>query len=214
MRKMMTGVAFAAALLMCGGSASAVDQLLTGKKLLILTPPSGPANNKIVYLNKDTDIANPASSLEDPRCPTDGTNSAQLRLRSQSTLPPQDLIIPLPCANWTVNGAGNMWKYKDTSGATCKIVIIKGTKLMKAVCKGAQVAWNLGQDQGEVEVGIRAGSAPRRWCTAFDDVAPLGCTVVKNGIDNKKYLAKNCTGAPATCTASPSGAFVDVASLF
>lgn len=213
MRKMMTGVAFAAALLMCGGSASAVDQLLTGKKLLILTPASGPANNKIVYLNKDTDIANPASSLEDPRCPTDGTNSAQLRLRSQSTLPPQDLIIPLPCANWTVNSAGNMWKYKDTSGATCKILIIKGGKLLKAVCKGTQISYDLSADQVSVDVVTRTGTAPRRYCTSFN-AGTAGCSVVKNGSDEKKYLAKNCTTAPVVCGASPSGAFIEVANLF
>ena len=211
MRKMMTGFAFAAALALCGGSAFAVDQLLVGKKLLITNPPSGTTNNKIVFLSKDTSIALPASALEDPRCPTNGSDNAQLTVSSVAT--GESASIALPCANWTVNGAGTLYKYKDTSGASCKIVIVKGGKLVKAVCKGTQVSYDLGADQVSIDVVLRTGSAPRRYCTAFN-AAPAGCSVVKNGSDDKKYLAKNCTAAAVACGASPSGAFVDVAGLF
>jgi hypothetical protein len=212
MRKMMTGFAFAAALALCGGSAFAVDQLIVGKKLLITNPPSGTANNKIVYLSKDTTIALPGGVLEDPRCPTNGSDNAQLTVTTGTG---EQAAIALPCANWTVNGAGTMYKYKDTSGASCKIVIIKGGKLQKAVCKGTQVSIDLAttpQDQGNVDVVVRTGSAPRRWCAEFGPAAT--CQVVKNGSDGKKFLAKNCTGAPAACGASPSGAFIEVAGLF
>ena len=212
MRKWMTGVAFVAALVACGGSALAVDQTLVGKKILILNPLSGPANNKLVYLSKDTTIALPANPTEDPRCPAAGSNSAQLTVSSVSS--GEDFTIPLPCGNWTVNGAGNTYKYKDTTGATCKIVIIKGGRLNKAVCKGTQVSFDLTNvDQVSVDVVLRAGSAPRRWCSEFNAL-PNNCQVVKNGSDGKKYLAKNCTVAPALCGASPSGAFLDAASLF
>jgi hypothetical protein len=210
MRKLMTGVAFVAALVACGGSALAVDQGLVGKKLLILNPLSGPANNKVVYLSKDTTIALPADATQDPRCPAAGSNSAQLTVGSVSS--GESFTIALPCGNWTVNGAGNTYKYKDTSGATCKIVIIKGGKLNKAVCKGTQVSYDLtAVDQTKVDVVLRAGSAPRRWCASFS--ALNGCDVVKNGSDGKKYLAKNCSLA-SPCGASPSGAFLDGASLF
>jgi len=211
MRKMMTGIAFAAALALCGGSALAVDQLIAGKKLLITNPGSGPSNNKIVYLSKDTTIALPGGVTEDPRCPTNGTDNAALVVSSSATA--ESVSIPLPCANWTVNGAGTLYKYKDTTGATCKIVLIKGGKLQKAVCKGTQVSYTLGADQVSVAVKVRSGTAPRQWCTAFNATTE-GCSVVKNGSDGKKYLAKNCTSGPAACPASPSGAFIEVASLF
>ena len=199
MRKIMTGVAFAAALALCGGSAFAVDQLISGKKLLITNPPSGAANNKIVYLSKDATIANPGGATEDPRCTPDGSDNAALVVSSSTTS--ESVSIALPCANWTVNGAGTLWKYKDTSGASCKIVLIKGGKLQKAVCKGTQVAFDLGIDQVNVALKVRTGTTPRQWCTAFNGLT-AGCTVVKNGSDDKKYLAKNCTTAPASCPAS------------
>jgi hypothetical protein len=209
MRKLMTGFAFAAALVLCGGSAFAVDQLIVGKKLLITNPLSGTVNNKVVYLSKDTTIALPGPATEDPRCPAAGSGSAQITVSSVAT--GESFTIGLPCANWTVNTAGTLYKYKDITGATCKIVLIKGARLQKAVCKGTQVSYDLGADQSLVQVVVRTGSAPRRWCADFS--AAQGCTVVKNGSDNKKYLAKNCT-TPGPCGASPSGAFLDAASLF
>ena len=211
MRKMMTGIAFAAALALCGGSAFAVDQLISGKKLLITNPGSGPSNNKIVYLSKDTTIALPSGATEDPRCTPDGSDNAALIVSSATTS--ESVSIALPCANWTVNGAGTLYKYKDTTGASCKIVLIKGGKLQKAVCKGTQVSYDLGADQVSVDVKVRTGTAPRQWCTSFN-ATTSACTVVKNGTDDKKYLAKNCTGAALACAASPSGAFIEVANLF
>jgi hypothetical protein len=212
MRKMMTGFAFAAALALCGGSAFAADQLITGKKLLITNPGgvSG-ANNKIVYLSKDTDIALPASVAQDPRCSPDGANVDSVLIVS-SAASGESASINLPCANWTVNGAGNLYKYKDTTGATCKIVLIKAGKLEKAVCKGTQVSYDLSADQVSVDVKLRTGTA-LQYCATFN-AAPAGCSVVKNGSDEKKYLAKNCTADALACPASPSGAFVEVAGLF
>jgi len=214
MRKMMTGFAFAAALALCGGSAFAVDQLITGKKLLITNPGgvSG-ANNKIVYLSKDPTIALPGAPAEDPRCVPDGGSGAGGVLTVSSAATGESASIALPCAGWTVNGAGTLYKYKDTSGATCKIVLIKGGKLVKAVCKGTQVSYDLSADQVSVSVVTRTGTAPRRYCSNFN-AAPGACTIVKNGSDQKKYLAKNCGNAGGVCGASPSGAFIDTASLF
>jgi hypothetical protein len=213
MRKVMTGFAFAAALVLFGGSAFAVDQLITAKKLLITNPGgvSG-ANNKIVYLSKDTDIALPGAPAEDPRCVPDGGSGAGGVLIVSSTASGESVNVSLPCAGWTVNGAGTLYKYKDTSGATCKIVLIKGGKLQKAVCKGTQISYDLSADQVSVDVKVRTGTAPRQWCANFSAVA--GCTVVKNGSDEKKYLAKNCTNDALACASSPSGAFVEVAGLF
>ncbi|MGH7340881.1 MAG: hypothetical protein ACREKH_10365, partial [Candidatus Rokuibacteriota bacterium] len=215
MRKLMTGIAFAAALALCGGSAFAVDQQITGKKLLILNPGGSPStNNKIVYLSKDTDIAIPGAPAEDPRCVVDGGSGAGGVLTVNSTASGESATVTLPCAGWSVNGAGTLHKYKDPSGATCKIVLIKGGKLQKAVCKGTAVQpYDLSADQVSVDVLVRTGTTPRRWCTTFNGTTSA-CTVVKDGSDNKKYLAKNCTAAPAVCPASPSGAFLDDAGLF
>jgi hypothetical protein len=216
MRKMMMiGVAFAAALALCGESAFAVDQKIIGKKLLIKNPPSGTANNKVVFLSKDPVIAIPGTMAEDPRCVPAGGSGAGGVLIVNDPVTSESFTINLPCGLWTINGAGNLYKYKDTTGATCKIVMVKSTKLVKAVCKGTQVSYDLdlGTDQVNVDVKLRTGTTPRAWCTSFNAGA-AGCTVTKNGSDDKTYLAKNCTTAPVTCTASPSGAFIEVASLF
>ena len=161
MRKIMIGFAFAAALGLCGGSAFAADQKLVGKKLLIKNPGGAPsANNKIVFLSKDTSIAQPSGVTQDPRCTPTGTAASGSASAVLTVTGSDSFSIPLTCDNWTVNGGGTLFKYKDTTGATCTIVL------------------------------------------------------VKDGTDGKTYLAKNCTTAPVLCGASPSGAFVDVASLF
>src|SRR5262249_1169814 len=144
---------------------------------------------------------------------------AELTVRSVAS--GESFTIPLPAAKWTAifTGQNQTYKYRDTTGSTCKIAILKfvaivnGPRLIKAVCKGTQVSYTLGADQVSVDVVLRSGTAPRRWCTAFNGTT-AGCSVVRNGSDGKKYLAKNCGTAPAVCGASPSGAFLDIGSLF
>ena len=212
MRKIMTGFAFAAVLALCGGSALAADQTIVGKKLLIKNPGGAPsANNKIVFLSKDASIAQPSGLTEDPRCAPNGTATTGNASAALTVTGSDSFSIPLTCDNWTVNGAGNLFKYKDTSGATCKIVLVKDTKLVKAICKGSQVDFDLGAGETSVDVVLRSGPT-NRYCTQFS--AAETCDTVKDGSDGKTYLSKNCTGAPATCGASPSGAFIEIASLF
>ena len=120
----------------------------------------------------------------------------------------QSFSIYLPCGYWTVNGPGNTYRYKDPSGFSCKIVIIKEGTLNKAVCKGFPVLYDLtAADQVNIDVVLQAngrfGGEPRRWCTSFNGGA-AGCDVVKNGSDGKKYISKNCTAAPVVCGASPT----------
>jgi hypothetical protein len=99
----------------------------------------------------------------------------------------ESAAIPLPCGNWTVNAAGTLYRYRDTSSSTCKVVLIKGGRLQKAVCNGTQVGYDLGTPGGEVSVDVvvRTGSAPRRWCTTFNATTE-GCAVVKNGSDDNE----------------------------
>jgi hypothetical protein len=211
MRKMNIGIAFAAALALCGGYALAVDQLVIGKKLLIKNPPAGPTKNKVVYLSKDPSIAAPAVVGEDPRCIPQGGSGAGGALVVKSPTTNEGFNIALPCLGWTVNAAGNLFKYKDTTGASCNVVLVKNAKLVKAVCKGPQVSYDLGANQVDVDVKVRVGTAPRQYCSSFN--AGI-CDVKKDGSDDKTYLAKNCTAGAVACTASPSGAFIEVASLF
>jgi hypothetical protein len=75
----------------------------------------------------------------------------------------------------------------------------KSGKLLKAVCKGAAIQpYDLGViPQGNIDVLLRTGTAPRRWCSNFSvDLIGSDRTVVKDGSDGKKYLAKNCNYEP------------------
>ncbi len=209
LRKVFVGAALVA---VCTTSALAADQLIKGKKLLLKNPGGAPsANNKIVFISKDALLAQPTGIAEDPRCAplgtaTSGNASAALTVTGSDTFG-----IPLKCDNWTVNGAGNLFKYKDSSGGSCTVVIVKNNKLVKAVCKGAQVDYDLTAAETSVDVVLRSGPS-NRYCTNFSVAS--GCTTAKNGSDGKTYLVKNCTTAPGACGASPSGAFLDTTSLF
>lgn len=193
-------------------AAPAVDaaqtQLLVGSKLVIRNPRRGVAANTLVVQSKDPDVTGPASPLENPRCMPYGTGIARLTVSSTAG---ESFTLDLggaKCVNWTNNIAGSRWKYKDPSGATCRVILIKSGMLQKAVCRGPQVAFQLGAPQGSVDVVLSTGTEPRRWCTTFNDGAQ-GCVVKKDGGDGRRLVALDCAAAAAACGASPSGAFVD-----
>lgn len=204
MRTLITSIAFVAALVMCGGSALALDQALQGKKLLIKNN-ADPTKNKTVILIKDTSVVSPASQ------PTTGTICI-VGASDSSTLDVSDDADP---GEWATIGGG--FKYKKGGGVAgdpCKVVLIKGGKLVKAVCKGVDVDYDV-NNGGPINVALKAGGD--RFCAAFG--ATGGCTDTKDGSDGKTYLSKNCAldgncAAFAATPCSPSGAFLDVASLF
>lgn len=204
MRKGMTGIAVAAALVLGASHAGAADQLIIGKKLLIKNN-ADTSKNKVVFLAKDASIAQPSGGTEDPTVGGGSLTVADIETGESFT-------IPLPAGGWSNNGNGT-FKYKDSSGATCKIVLIKDGKLTKAVCSGTQVSYDLGAGENAVRVVLSTGAAPNRYCTAFSSAR--GCDVKKDGTDGKTYTAVNCTTAPSGCSpASPSGAFLDGALNF
>jgi len=211
MRKLTTGIALAAVLALGGHAVYAVDGIITGRRLLIKNPPTGTTKNKVVFLSKDgANIDLPTGPTEDPRCVPDGTGAASFSVSSADL--GESFTISLGgvnCANWTVNNAGNRYKYKDTSGATCKIVIVKDQRIVKAICKGSQVSFDLDGANAvdNADVVLRMGP-DRRYCTAFN-ATTAGCDVKKDGTDNKTYLAKNCSTGPVACGNSPSGAFLE-----
>ena len=196
-------IGIGAALLVCAASGFAADEVLTGKKLLVKNPPSGAANNKVVHLAKDSTVdVLPAGSAGDPQCTgAGGGGTSSVRFKASGGA--GDITIPLPCANWTTNGANSLYKYKDTSGASCKIVLVKNGVLAKAVCKGAQIA--ITDQAGMAPIGVVTTVNTERYCTSF------GGTLKNDGSDGKTFLAKDAT-APAAC-ASPSGAFLDGSSI-
>src|SRR5262245_3725440 len=211
MRKVRMGIAFVAALALCGG-AFAADQKIIGKKLLIKNPGGAPsANNKIVFLSKDSSTAQPSGMTQDPRCAPNGTATTGGASAALTVTGSDTFTIPLTCDNWTVNGGGNLFKYKDTTGNTCTIVLVKDGKLVKAICKGTQVDYDLGASETSVDVVLRSGPT-NRYCTNCS--AGSGCATTKDGSNGKTYLAKNCTSAPGACGASPNGAFIETAGLF
>jgi hypothetical protein len=199
MKRLGKGIALGAALVLCGGGVYAADQLLTGKKLLIKNPPAGVTKNKTVHLSKDPTITIGATgSTGDPTCAGAGGGGGSITLDTSGGA--GDVTISLPCANWSTNSANNQYKYKDTTKATCNIVLVKPGKLAKAVCLGSQVAIDVQAGMDPVGVAIRLNQD--RYCTNF------GGTIKKDGSDDKTFLAKDAPTAGG-CPASPSGAFLD-----
>src|SRR5262245_12144342 len=209
MRKVITSIAIVGALVRCGGFAGGANQALIGKKLLMKNN-ADPSKNKTVILIKDANVNAPASQ------PTTGTICiVGTPLTNSSTLDASDDADP---GQWKTIGGG--FKYSGGAGGPndpCKVVLIKDAKLVKAVCKGTDVDFDVDLG-GPVNVAVVAGG--EKYCVAFGDpMDPGGCTEAKDGSDSKTYLSKNCT-AVGNCAAfggtacSPSGAFLDAASLF
>lgn len=195
-------------LVVLGTPAFAQTQLLVGSKLMIKNSRVGIEANKLVFLSKDASMATPVSTVESPRCNPYGTGTALLTVSSTAGESFSINLGGAKCLNWTGDIAGTRWKYKDRTGETCNVLLIKAGILQKMVCRGPQVAFQLGVPQGSVDVVLSAGTAPRRWCTTFNDGAQ-GCIVKKDGSNGRRLLAQDCTSAAADCGASPSGAFVD-----
>lgn len=202
MKRLGKGIALGAALVLCGGSAFAADQLLTGKKLLLKNVPAG---NKVVHLSKDPAITiDPSGGDGDPTCGGAGGGGGSITIAASGGA--GSATIPLACANWSTNGANSQYKYKDTTQATCTNVLVKGGKLAKAICKGAQVAIDLQEDGDTAPVAVAIRLNQDRYCTNF------GGTIKKDGSDGKTFLAKDAPVAGG-CPASPSGAFLDASGI-
>ena len=105
--------------------ARAADQGITGKKLLLKSTA------KLVLLSKDPSISivgsDPVGGADSSITFDDGTNSATLSL---------------PASNWSTNGSGTLFKYKNTSApsgpSVVKIAKVK-SGLLKVVAKGLPI---------------------------------------------------------------------------
>jgi hypothetical protein len=205
-----------AALVVAGAMpAFAADQQVIGKKLLIINK-STPGKSVLVFLSKDPAITKTLSGgAGDPII-----NGGEVRIINL----PNDTTFAVPGGGatdgeWVTNGAGSIWKYKKgdgTAGDACKVVLVK-SGFVKAVCKGPAVdaiAIDASAPNATVEAQISTGN--ETYCAHFN--AANGCSTVKDGSFNAggtvaKYLSKNCATDLGLCS-SPSGAFLETASLF
>ena len=172
-----------------GVASHAADQPLFGKKLLIKNPPAGAAANKFVYAAKDSAVVvGAAGGVADPQCSGAGGGGAILRVLASGGA--GEVTIPLPCAGWTTNAKNTRYQYKDRTGATCKVVLVKAGGLAKAVCKGAQVAIDV--SGGMAPVTVVATLNTEQYCSEF------GGTSAKDGSDQVTFVHRDAA-APLGC---------------
>jgi hypothetical protein len=107
------------------------------------------------------------------------------------------VTILLPCSGWSA--AGTTYRYKDTSGSTCRLVLVRQGSLVKAVCKGPQVGIDLNGGMSPVSVVLTLNT--EQYCTEF------GGTAVRDGSDDHVFLRRQASppaACPTTTTTSTS----------
>lgn len=177
------------ALLLAAGAGQAGEYVVTGKKLLVKTPAAGVSGNRILHIGTGAAITvGQEGGPGDPRCV--GAGHGGLSSLRVTTTDGGVSIIPLPCFRWSLNGAKNAYRYTDSSGETCRLVQVKNGALVKAVCKGDQVALALDAGMAPVSVIVRLNSD--------DFCAEYGGTAVHDGSDGVMLLRKTAA-APASC---------------
>lgn len=140
--------------------------LLGGAKLKLHDKPG--VGRKLLLTSKDPAVASAVSgSGADPT-----VGGAHVVIYNPTTL--ERAEIALPAANWTAlgNPPGNKgYKYSDKAHAAgpCTTAIIKPGKLLKAVCKGSDIAFSLDEaSQGALAVAFVTGdSGGQAYCLAF-----------------------------------------------
>lgn len=172
-----------AGLLVCGSAAHATDQGITGKKVLLKSNP------KMVLLSKDALVVPGANgSSSDPRCVADGGSGSGASIAlSDGT---NNATLNMPCANWSANGAGTLYKYKDAAG-TPKVGKIKAG-LLKVVSPGMG---SFPVPNGAATVNVEVTIGADKYCMTF----------VGNG-DGGKFLVKDA--ATGTCACPGAGVSV------
>jgi len=188
MRGRPASVALVGLVALCAMPALAADQLLLGKRLSIKNPSGG--SNRVVHLARDASVTvGNAGGTADPQCSGAGGGGTS-SIHIQASGGAGDISIPLPCGGWTTNAANTLYRYRDTSGATCRLVLVKHHVLVKAVCSGAQVAIDLNGSTAPVALATTLNA--ERYCTTF------GGTVVHDGSNDQVFLAKDAP-APVAC---------------
>jgi hypothetical protein len=182
-----------ALLVLAVGIGRTAEYGVTGKKLLLRTPGGGPAGNRIVHLGTgDGIVVGQEGSAGDPRCVGVGSGgTSSLRLTTAGAT----VEIPLPCYGWSLNGSKTAYTYKDPSGATCKLVLVRNGALAKAICKGPQLGVALGPGVAPVTAVLKLNADV--FCATY------GGTVIHDGSDGTKLLHRDAP-APVSCPSTTS----------
>jgi hypothetical protein len=142
-----------------GDLCEVVYALPAGKKLLVKDKENRPDTRKLVLLAKD------GANLDTPA--PNGANDPTLRgalLRLYNPGTQESATFALPASGW--RGLGNPagskgYKYidRDLANGPCKTVVWKPANVLKAVCKGAQIAFTLDEPtQGSLAAALSAGT--------------------------------------------------------
>src|SRR5262245_18510726 len=84
------------------------DQLLAGKRLNLRNPASG--ENRVVHLARDASlVVGNAGGTADPQCSGSGGGGTS-SLRIVASAGADDVVIPLPCANWSTNASNTLYR--------------------------------------------------------------------------------------------------------
>jgi hypothetical protein len=171
-----SALALSACALLVGGSAGAADQGITGKKLLLKSTP------KLVLLSKDAGIGIAGSD------PVGGADSS---ISFDDGGGP--VTFSLPKTNWSTNGSGTLFKYKNKSApggpSAVKIAKVK-PGLLKVVAKGLPFAVPNGSKTIGVVLSLDEGT--NTYCMSFSGTG-----------DGDKFLVKDAAAGscvpPQTC---------------
>jgi hypothetical protein len=171
---------------------------VSGRRLAIRTPPSGPTYNRMAYVSRDPNLATPLAVPEDPRCPPLGSGDVAAGATLRLSGPGGAVEIDLPCVNWVGNATRTSFTYQDSTGTTCRRVVIREGRGLRAVCKGPQLTYTLGAPQVDVTLVLATGAPAtgRAYCAAFGP--PTAPTVVHDGSNGRTYRAVNAL-APGAC---------------
>jgi hypothetical protein len=210
MRATIIGFGAAALVAAFVAGASAAEQGVNTKLLLVKDPPSEPTARKINWKVKQLDTDDELSVVGDPT-----TGGATLRIRLQvsnhCSNPPcdsggGDQCFTLPASGWSSIGSLG-FKYKDPTLANgaVKVAQIKETAAgvfqIKAALRGAGIALFLDDEIGFYGVNLALGGGDQYY-TGSGGAEP-------KPNDGETFKVVNETGGASMAACSPSGAFVD-----
>lgn len=162
---------------------------ITGRKLLIRTPPGDPAGNSITFVSTDPILESPQTVFDDPRCPPVGSGSTTLGASLRVIGDGGNFTVDMPCVNWTANATGTRYRYRDATGTSCRSVVLRHGRVLKVSCKGPQVDYALGTAQGDIRVVLSTGNPAtnHKYCATFGP--QTATTVHRDGSDGRSYSA-------------------------
>ncbi len=144
-------VVLSCALWVVASQVRAADQGITGKTLLLKSTP------QLVLLSKDPTISiagsNPVAGSASSITFSDGTNTATL---------------PLPASNWSANGAGTLFKYRNSlapSGPSVVKVAKVKPGLLKVVAKGLPIP--IPNGPATINAVLRLDGGTNAYCMSF-----------------------------------------------